>query len=512
MRRTDGKTTTDWRCSASFVVRGYRRIGSMKLARRKFLGLAAGALSVPAAGRALAQPSQPLAERLAGYADGLRFSDIDPATVERVKAHVIDALGCGIAAFDERPVKASRDIALAGAAGTATVIGTGLRASPELATFANGAAVRYFDLNDVYASPSGAVHPSDHVAPCLAVAEAERANGAELVTAIVIAYEINCRLADASDAMTRGWDAPVFSLPAVALAAGKLMKLSPNQLVQAVNLAINDHIPMGQTRTQANSDWKGLADAEAGRNAVFAAMLARGGVTGPEPIFEGRKGFFQMVSAPAEVDVGTFGGRRGSFLIHQCGMKAYPAVVYAQTAIVAGLMVAKEVSNLDTIAAIEIATSRRGYEQAGRDQEKWSPRNRDTADHSLPYITARAMLDGDISNESYAAEKLRDPRVLALMSKTTVKEDPAFATSGGNAPPTRVTAIFKDGRRIAHQVDHMPGFPGKPMTRADVERKFRSNLGTRTVAEETGAVLQTLWALDRTDDVRSLTSKLALRA
>jgi 2-methylcitrate dehydratase PrpD len=157
-------------------------------------------------------------------------------------------------------------------------------------------------------------------------------------------------------------------------------------------------------------------------------------------------------------------------LIHQCGMKAYPAVVYAQTAIVAGIAAAKEVGDLDSIAAIEIATSSRGYEQAGRDREKWSPRNRDTADHSLPYITARAMLDGDISNESYAAYRLRDPRVLALMSKTTVKKDPAFAASSGNATPTRVTAVLKDGRHIAHEIDNMPGFPGKPMTRADVER------------------------------------------
>jgi 2-methylcitrate dehydratase len=490
-----------------------QRISSMKLARRKFLGLAAGAASMPAFSLcAFARGPEPLAEQLARYAFDLRFGDIDPTTVERVKAHVIDALGCGIAAFDERPVRASREVALAGGAGAATIIGASLQTSPELASFANGAAARYLDLNDVYASPAGAVHPSDHVAPCLAVAEAERANGAELITAIVIAYEVNCRLADLSDAMTRGWDAPVFSLPAVALAAGKLMKLPPDQLAQAVNLAVNDHIPMGQTRTQANSDWKGLADAEAARNAVFAAMLARAGITGPDPVFEGRKGFFQLVSAPAEMDVGAFGGRGKSFLIHQCGMKAYPAVVYAQTAIVAAITAAKEAGNLDGVAAIEIATSRRGYEQAGRDPEKWNPKNRDTADHSLPYITARAMLDGDISNASYAAERLRDPRVLALMSKTTVKEDPAFAASSGNAPPTRVTVVLEDGRRIAHQIDDMPGFPGKPMTRADVERKFRSNLGNRALQEDRGAVLQALWALDRTDDVRSLVGKLALRA
>src|SRR5262249_6780925 len=154
----------------------------------------------------------------------------------------------------------------------------------------------------------GAVHPSDHIAPCLAVAEAERASATELITAIVLAYEINCRLLDAFDAATRGWDLPVFSLPAVALAAGKLMKLPPAKLTQAVNLAVNAHIPMGQTRTQTNSDWKGLADAEAGRNAVFAAMLARGGITGPAPIFEGRKGFFQLLATPAEVNVVAFGG------------------------------------------------------------------------------------------------------------------------------------------------------------------------------------------------------------
>jgi 2-methylcitrate dehydratase len=125
----------------------------MKLARRRFLTLAVGAAAVPALRRSAAgRGSQPLAEQLAAYADGLRFTDIDPGTVERVKAHVIDALGCGIAAFDERPVRASREVALAAAAGTATVIGTPLRTSPDLATFANGAAVRYFDLNDVYAA------------------------------------------------------------------------------------------------------------------------------------------------------------------------------------------------------------------------------------------------------------------------------------------------------------------------------------------------------------------------
>src|SRR5260221_3695702 len=221
-----------------------------------------------------------LAGRLAAYADGLRYDDLDAATIERVKSHFIDTIGCGSAAFDERQVRICREVALAAGAGAAAVIGTNRRTTPDLATFANGAAFRYYDLNDSYVGGL-AGHPSDHIAACLAVAESERSSAAELITAIVLAYEINCRLIDAFDVTARGWDAPVFSLPAVALAAGQLMKLTRAQLAQAVSLAINDHIPMAQTRVQALSDWKGLADAEARRNALFAAQLARAGLTGP---------------------------------------------------------------------------------------------------------------------------------------------------------------------------------------------------------------------------------------
>jgi 2-methylcitrate dehydratase len=456
------------------------------------------------------ETTRPLAARLAAYAADLRYDDLDAATIERVKSHLIDTLGCGIAAFDEKPVRICRDVAFAAGGTAATIIGTNRRATPELASFANGAAFRYYDLNDVYVGHQ-ATHPSDNIAACLAVAEAERASAADLITAIALVYEVNCRLVDALDLTTRGWDAPVYSLPAVALAAGKLMKLSPDQLTQAVNIAINDHIPMGQTRAQTLSDWKGLADAEAGRNAVFAAMLARGGLTGPAPIFEGRLGFFKQVSGPADIDVEAFGRRGIPLRINRCGMKAYPAVVFAQTAIAAGIAVAKEVGDLDHIAAIEIATTRRGYQQAGSDPEKWAPDTRDTADHSLPYITARAMFDGDINNDSYAPEKLRDPRILAFMRRITVHEDPALtARLGTSAVPTRVSAMLADGRRIAHEVDDVPGFVGRPMSRADVERKFRGNVGKRWPQERTDTILQALWKLDQVEDVGALLARLTV--
>jgi len=172
----------------------------MKLPRRGFLQLAAGAAALPAVSRIaraqshptpppLEQAVRPLAERLAAYADGLHYDDIDAATIERVKTHVIDTIGCGIGAFDEKPVGICRDVALA-AGGNATIIGTDRRTTPDLAAFANGAAFRYFDFNDTYVGRFS-VHPSDHIAACLAVAEAERASARDLITAVVIAYEVN---------------------------------------------------------------------------------------------------------------------------------------------------------------------------------------------------------------------------------------------------------------------------------------------------------------------------------
>jgi 2-methylcitrate dehydratase len=490
-----------------------------KLTRRRLLHLSAGPAALPITSRiAMAQnnPSppvsapreRPLAERLAAYAHALRYDDLDVATVERVKVHVIDTIGCGIGAFEERPVRICRDVALA-VPGTATVIGTRRRTTPDLASFANGAAFRYLDFNDTYVGRF-AVHPSDTIAACLAVAEAERASAADLVTAIVLAYEVNCRLVDSLDIAARGWDPPVFSLPAVALAAGRLMKLDPEQLTHAVSLAINDHIPLAQTRIQTLSDWKGLAAAEAARNAVFAALLARAGVTGPAPIFEGQSGFFKQVSGPANVDVDTFGRRGVPFRIHQCSLKAYPAVIYTQTAIVAGIEIAKEVGSLDRIAAVEIATTRRGFERTGSEPEKWSPQTRETADHSLPYITARAMFDGDVTNESFAPHMYRDPRILAFMQKIKVSEDPILTARVGAAVPTRMTAILSDRQRISREVDYAPGFAARPMNRADVERKFRGNVAKRWEKDLTDEILQRLWTLDRADDLPSLLGELAL--
>jgi 2-methylcitrate dehydratase len=99
-------------------------------------------------------------------------------------------------------------------------------------------------------------------------------------------------------------------------------------------------------------------------------------------------------------------------------MKTYPAHISAQTTIPASVSLAKEIGNLDRIVAIEIGTTRRGYQMAGSEPEKWTPNSKETADHSLPYIAARAMFDGGIDNDSYAPEKLHDPRILAFIARS----------------------------------------------------------------------------------------------
>ena len=489
----------------------------MRLTRRAALHLGAGAAALPLSASLLRSPrakaangpaagaaplSTPLARRLADYALALRYEDLDQATIERVKIHLIDSLGCGIGALNEGAVRICREIALP-VTGPSTIIGTIGRTTAELAAFANGAAIRYLDFNDTYVG-TFAIHPSDNIAPCLAVAEAERSSAQDLITAIAVAYEVNCRLVDAFDISARGWDPPIFGLPAVALATGRLMKLTPEQLTHAVGLAINDHIPLGLTRAGDLSEWKGVAVAEAGRNAVFATRLARAGLTGPAPIFEGKAGLFQQVTGKADIDVASFGGRDRSLRIHKCILKPYPAVIYTQTAIVAAIEVAKEVSSRDQVAAIDVATSLRGFERTGSEPAKWDPKTRETADHSLPYMIARAMFDGDITAESFTEAKFRDGAVLAFMQKIKVSEDPALTARTGGAVPTRITATLADGKRITREVDHAPGFAARPMTRDDVERKFRGNVGARWSKQQTDANLRALWAIDQANDLATL--------
>lgn len=488
------------------------------ISRRALLAGAGGTLAGSALGLPMLLHSTParaeeasLATRLADYAAGLGYADLDAATVEQAKIHLVDALGCALGAFRETPVKAVRGLAPA-KAGTraATVLGTTVRTTPDWASFINGAAVRFLDLNDTYAGREVG-HPSDNITPCLAVAESEGRSGRDFLLAMVLAYEIDCHLLDTVQISARGWDHPNFSLPAAALAAGKLMRLDAARLAQAVNLSFAGHLASNQTRLEVISHWKGLADADAGRNGVFAAELARAGITGPAPAFEGKAGFFKMVSGPFELDVAGFGGHGHPFKINACQIKAYPAQALLQTAIVAAVRLGAKIPDPARIAAIAVTTSHAGMQYSADSPEKWAPKTSGTADHSLPYIVARTLLDHEITAHSYSEKAMADPRLKTLLGKLTVEEDAALTAMYPQKIPNRVTIKLDDGRELSEEVDDLPGFGGKPMARPDAEEKFRRNAKGVMAERQMHALLDAAWTLDRAPNLGTLFERARLK-
>jgi len=489
------------------------------LDRRLVLSGIAGLAAVPAltqAGAAqrdravsAAANEAPLARRLADYVDSVRFADLDAATIERSKIQFFDSLGCAFASFSEKPVSAVRELALAAGGNAATIIGTKRRTTLDWAAFANGAAIRADDMNDGY-STSG--HPSDNNAVCLAVAEAEKTSGADLLLSIVLAYEVECRLLDAAKSGADDWDHPNYALIASALAAGKLMKLSREKLTESVNIALSGHLAMRQTRLGELANWKGLAGPDAARNSVFAAQLARAGITGPSPIFEGDAGFFKLVSGPMDVNTATFGGGARRFKIQDCFIKSYPSQAQTQTAVPAAVKVAQSVGDVKRIKSIEIRTTRSGWFNAGRTPDRFAPDTSESADHSLPYIVARAMLDGTITTASYTPAALHDPRAVALLKLTTVREDPMLTALAPRQSPNVVAATLEDGRVVTERVDDLPGFVGRPMRRADVEEKFQRIAKSVLTSSQMARISDVVWGLDRANSVGPLIDSLAIPA
>src|SRR5216684_5675445 len=437
-----------------------------------------------------------LAEELSHYAYSLKYSDIPENIVHESKKRIIDALGCGIGAFNAEPVRFSRKIAERAKVNDGSILlGTRRTTTPDMAAFVNGIMVRYFDYNDTYLSREPA-HPSDNLGACLSVASSEGANGKDLLLSVALAFEIQCRFCDTADLRHRGWDHVCYGLVSTALASGRLMGLNSEKMTQAVNLALNSHITMRQVRAGELSMWKGCSFANAGRNGVFSALLAREGMTGPSPIFEGEMGFFKQVSGPFQLNVDDFGGRNGSFKIAVTYLKFFPAEIHSQTSIWAALEARKEIKNPNDIVSVEIASHEAGYSILGKNPEKWAPLTKETADHSLPYIVGLTLLEGKIDNSTYTEKKFRDPKILDFLKKITVVEDRSLSSMYPEAVPNRVTVKLSTGKVVSKQVDYHKGHPKNSMSDQDVEEKFQRL--TRKILDGNHArrILNAAWNLE----------------
>jgi 2-methylcitrate dehydratase len=438
-----------------------------------------------------------LAERLGEYAQSIDYADLEQDVILEAKKRIIDSLGCAIGAFRESPVRIARKVAEANhSGGASTILGTETRTSPDVATFVNGLMVRYFDYNDTYLSKEPA-HPSDNISACLAVGEREGSSGKDLLAAVVLAYEVQCRLCDAADIRHRGWDHVCYGLVSSALAAGKMMGLPRQKLTHSVNISLNAHIAMRQVRAGELSEWKGASFANAARNAVFSTMLAAQGMTGPSPIFEGEMGFFKQVSGPFELDTASFGGRGNRFKLGETYIKYFPAEYHAQSAIWAALQARSKIGNVDEISSVEVETHEAGYSILSKDKEKWAPSTKESADHSLPYMVGMALLQGKIDNSTYSTRNTGDPRVLSFLKKIKVREDSTLTEMYPRHIANRVTLRLKDGRTLTEQVDDPKGHPNNPMTREEVEAKFR-RLTARFLKEaEAHEITDFVWNLEK---------------
>ncbi len=442
-----------------------------------------------------------LAHWLAERAHKLTFSDLSSETVHEVRRRILDSIGTALGAWTSRPAQVTRKIALGVShPGGASVLGTRHRTTPDLATFTNGALVRYLDFNDTYLSKEPA-HPSDNIPAALAVGQALGRGGKDIVTAIALAYEVQCRLCDAASLRKHGWDHVYYGALSSALAAAKLYGLSTEQMVHTLGLAGVCNFATRQTRTGQISDWKACAFSNAARNGVFAAALAREGLTGPNEIFEGPKGLFKMVTGPFEP---AWARGADDWMIRKTYIKYWPAEYHSQSAIDAALQLRPQVGDAGKIQSILIESFEAAVSIIGSEPEKWRPTSRETADHSMGYCVAVALLDGDVTRASFKDEKIRDPRVLALLDKIRIVETDECNAGYPDGIPNRLIITLADGRKVEKYVKYPRGHAGNPMTDDEVVAKFRKLAGGVVSASTADRIIDLCMKFDRLTDVAPL--------
>ncbi len=451
-----------------------------------------------------------ISEKFVDYTQWLSYDKLSPEAIHEAKRRVIDALGCAMGAYLGEPGKIARALSQTVEAPHygSTVLGTFHQSSPEMAAFANGMLMRYLDYNDTYLSLEPA-HPSDNIAAVLALAEPEMASGQDIITAIVLAYEIQCRLCDAASIRARGWDHVTYGAFSASMAAAKILQLTPEETEHALALAGVANVTMRQTRVGELSHWKGAAFANASRNAVFAARLAWHGMTGPSHIFEGEMGFKKQVSGPFDLP-SKLGGEGDIFMINRTSIKYWPAEYHSQSAIDAALQLRTQLGGIDNIASIDVETFDAAVDIIGGEEEKWFPKSRETADHSLPYCIAVALMDGQVDLEQFDPQHLSDPRISQLIQKIKIHRNSALNQLYPKGIPNLLRIKTVDGQEFLKQVDFPRGHAENPMTDEEVEDKFR-RLSSRVLSPtQIEYILAELWQLEEQDEIGDILEAFAV--
>src|SRR6202022_522964 len=296
------------------------------------------------------------------------------------------------------------------------------------------------------------------------------ATGKEVLTAIALAYEVQCRFCDAASIRARGWDHPTYGDFSTALACASLMKLDPEKTRHAVNIAGVGCAAMRQARVGELSHWKGVAFADAARRGVYSALLARAGMTGPAPIFEGQMGFEKELG----VSLGDVGEKfkGGPAMILNTSIKYWPAEYHSQSAIEAALFLREQIGDVSQIASVDIESHDASVDIIGSEPEKWRPETRETADHSLPYITAIALIDGRVTDQQFQPDRFMDPKVWKFLENVKGERNAELSAMYPGAVANIVHVDLANGTRLSKRVDYPLGHAKNRLEDFEVEKKF----------------------------------------
>lgn len=414
--------------------------------------------------------------RITDYVVERRATPLSEGALRSVRLHLMDTLACAAGGFGSPPAQIATQVARSAAGRPGSrVLFDGGESTVDLAAFANGVMVRYLDYNDA----GGGGHPSDTAAALLALADAQHLCGADLAKGLITAYDVMRAVGSSLAARDHGFDQGIAVGAAVAAAATALLGGDRDAIANALALAIVPYVPLHQTRVGELSMWKGAATSAAARSGLFAAHLAVAGMTGPAEPFEGQDGLFNRVTGPYVPRLPDSLTEDGASAMEQGSFKLRPAEFQSQAVLdVVEDVVAEWAAtgvDLSDLVRLDIATYAFAFTEIA-DASKWRPANRETADHSMPFLVASTLRFGRIDATHFADERIHDPRTLDLMDKIFVTENPEFTAAHGKLLSS-LDFTLADGRVISRLTGYPRGHVENPATDGDIQAKFRTECG-----------------------------------
>ncbi|MBO0686001.1 MAG: MmgE/PrpD family protein, partial [Candidatus Dormibacteraeota bacterium] len=362
----------------------------------------------------------------------------------------------------------------------ATLIGGG-RTSPDRAALHNAAAVRYLDFNDTFMAPGETCHPSDNLGAVLAAVEFAGGDGKDLLVALAVAYQVQCRLSELAPVRARGFDHVTQGAYGAAAGVARGLRLDPAQTANAISIAGTAFNALRVTRTGNLSNWKGLAYPNTAFAAVHSALLARAGITGPEEVFEGNKGFKEAIAGPFEVDWTA----EDLEIVRRTSLKRFNAEFHSQSVLEAAVELRETGLDPARVDRVEVDVFQVAYDIIGGGEEggKKLVRTKEEADHSLPYMTAVALLDGQVLPPQYEPERIARADVQNLLQRVHVKPDPELSARFPREHGCRLRVTLKDGSKLVREKSDYLGFLTRPAGWDEVEGKFRRLGGAGRIVE-----------------------------